>query len=112
MSGDAGSAGMTTKGLGMAKAVKTSKEVVTVTETVTLTLSIREAEFLATVMLKIGGSETNSPRKHQAAIAEALARAQISAGMFTAARHAYALMTGAGINFETFPATWTESDRG
>jgi hypothetical protein len=96
----------------MASAEKISEAVTVVTETVTLTMSLREAEFLAAVMLKIGGSETNSPRKHQKSIAEALARAQVSHGMFTPYRHAFDLSDGPGVHFNDYPAEWTEGDRG
>jgi hypothetical protein len=98
----------------MAKAVrKVAREIVT-TETVTLTLSIREAEFLASLLLKVGGHDTHSPRKHSAAMSSALTEAGVRSGLFArrdGMPHAHELSSGT-IMYDDFPEDWSADARG
>lgn len=61
----------------MAEAKKTNRQVI-VEETYTLILSKEEANTLAAVMARVGGSPSGSPRAHIISIQNALQRVDIN----------------------------------
>lgn len=113
----------------MAKATKNREQVVTITETVKLELSMREAEFLASLLRNVAGNSDNSPREHANGIASALTSAGVvgfederyTPGVFLTLgakrlRHVDSLRdqryVGPGVRYNDYPRDWSEEERG
>jgi hypothetical protein len=116
----------------MAEARKNTERIVTVVESVAMTLSMHEAEALATILRHVSGDRKLSPRKHTEAIARALRAAGVEAyrgeqgdpirwllggpDAPKVRRHADELLAkdsiGGGIRFANFTAEWDENSRG
>jgi hypothetical protein len=117
----------------VAKAEKRSEVITIKRDTVRLELTTAEAEVLAALLDKVGGSPKNSARVHADSIAVALRGAGVR-GMATgyghrypqdtlggvlgltmhSNRHASELITPGsnGVVFREYPASWTKAERG